>query len=211
MTSSDLQEVEVQAVALDRLAQLLGPERAEQFTQTAEPRASAAERTAGRQRELDRDRWRRRRAPADAARVRQGRGRRRSLGRHRGRRPASSRSRSASTIISTAPTGDGGPLGAGERRHYEDDRRRNAAGLDAVVRAGDIVILHDPQTAGLARHLAAAGCQRRVALPRRHRHAERTLGTRRGRSCARTSRASTPTCSPARSSRRRGCRAIASR
>jgi trehalose synthase len=47
-------------------------------------------------------------------------------------------------------TGDGGPLGPAERLHYEEIAGRNVAGLRAVVRSGDIVILHDPQTAALA-------------------------------------------------------------
>lgn len=45
--------------------------------------------------------------------------------------------------------GDGGPLGAAERREYEDTARRNADELAAMVSAGDIVALHDPQTAAL--------------------------------------------------------------
>ena len=46
--------------------------------------------------------------------------------------------------------GDGRPLGAAERHHYEEVAVRNVAGLRAAVRSGDIVILHDPQTAALA-------------------------------------------------------------
>lgn len=53
--------------------------------------------------------------------------------------------------------GDGGPLGATERRDYEETTRRNVARVQASVRAGDIVVLHDPQTAGLARHFVDAG------------------------------------------------------
>lgn len=45
--------------------------------------------------------------------------------------------------------GDGGPLGAAERRDYEDTTRRNADELAAMVDAGDVVVLHDPQTAAL--------------------------------------------------------------
>jgi trehalose synthase len=45
--------------------------------------------------------------------------------------------------------GDGGPLGAEEHAHYEKTLHRNAAELNSFIRAGDIVILHDPQTAGL--------------------------------------------------------------
>jgi trehalose synthase len=47
-------------------------------------------------------------------------------------------------------TGDGGPLGSEERSHYEGVMRDNAAELLSVVRAGDVVLLHDPQTAGLS-------------------------------------------------------------
>src|SRR5438034_1829181 len=53
--------------------------------------------------------------------------------------------------------GDGGELGAGERRHYERVLRRNAEELLALVRAGDVVVLHDPQPAGLAEALRRAG------------------------------------------------------
>lgn len=53
--------------------------------------------------------------------------------------------------------GDGGPLGAAEHAVYESTMRGNAADLLAVVRPGDLVLLHDPQTAGLAAPVAAAG------------------------------------------------------
>ena len=53
--------------------------------------------------------------------------------------------------------GDGGPLGEAEHRHYEDVLRANAAELLTVVRPRDIVLLHDPQVAGLAADLARAG------------------------------------------------------
>ena len=53
--------------------------------------------------------------------------------------------------------GDGGPLGSDERRHYEEILRANADELLALVRPRDIVLLHDPQTAGLAQALARAG------------------------------------------------------
>src|SRR4051812_17075305 len=45
--------------------------------------------------------------------------------------------------------GDGGPLGAAERAAYEAALAPNAAELLALVEPNDIVILHDPQTAGL--------------------------------------------------------------
>src|SRR5919108_5625284 len=45
--------------------------------------------------------------------------------------------------------GDGGGLGPREREIYESVLEANAAGLE-TVRRGDVVFLHDPQTAGLA-------------------------------------------------------------
>jgi trehalose synthase len=45
--------------------------------------------------------------------------------------------------------GDGGELGPAERRAYEQVLRANADDLLARVRPGDIVIIHDPQPAGL--------------------------------------------------------------
>jgi trehalose synthase len=53
--------------------------------------------------------------------------------------------------------GDGGPLGKAEQMHYEDVLRSNAAELLTVVRPHDIVLLHDPQVAGLAADFARAG------------------------------------------------------
>lgn len=53
--------------------------------------------------------------------------------------------------------GDGGPLGDAERDHYEAVQRRNAHELAAVLRPGDVVILHDPQPAGLADAVRRAG------------------------------------------------------
>lgn len=58
--------------------------------------------------------------------------------------------------IHEAP-GDGGPLGPEERAAYEATTARNAAALTSYIRPGDIVLLHDPQTAGLAPSLAELG------------------------------------------------------
>jgi trehalose synthase len=55
--------------------------------------------------------------------------------------------------------GDGGPLGGAERGHYEGVLRRNADELLALIRRDDIVILHDPQPAGLAAALRNAGAR----------------------------------------------------
>ena len=45
--------------------------------------------------------------------------------------------------------GDGGPLDLKERTEYERVLEANALELRAMVQPGDIVLLHDPQTAGL--------------------------------------------------------------
>ncbi|WP_167305825.1 glycosyltransferase [Nocardioides euryhalodurans] len=55
--------------------------------------------------------------------------------------------------------GDGGPLGPAERDHYEQVLRANLADLAGQVSPGDIVLLHDPQTAGLAAGLRALGAR----------------------------------------------------
>jgi trehalose synthase len=53
--------------------------------------------------------------------------------------------------------GDGGELASAERRIYESTLAANEAELAARVRPGDIVILHDPQTAGLIAAMKRAG------------------------------------------------------
>ena len=56
-------------------------------------------------------------------------------------------------------TGDGSPLGEVERRVYEQTLHANATELAARVRPADIVVLHDPQTAGLAPALVSLGAR----------------------------------------------------
>jgi trehalose synthase len=53
----------------------------------------------------------------------------------------------------------GAPLGAAEASHYARMLAANAVELAARVRPGDVVLLHDPQTAGLAASLAQAGAR----------------------------------------------------
>lgn len=55
--------------------------------------------------------------------------------------------------------GDGSPLALAERQHYEQYSKLNAEAFLARAGAanGDVVLLHDPQTAGLAPALAGAG------------------------------------------------------
>jgi trehalose synthase len=53
--------------------------------------------------------------------------------------------------------GDGGDLGSEEHRHYEHVLRDNARELRALFRPGDVVVIHDPQPAGLAAAAKSAG------------------------------------------------------
>ncbi len=53
--------------------------------------------------------------------------------------------------------GDGSPLGPEQAALYQRVTSENAVALDALVRPGDIVICHDPQTAGLVPHLLGKG------------------------------------------------------
>jgi trehalose synthase len=55
--------------------------------------------------------------------------------------------------------GDGGELGKAERAHYERVLRRNADELRAVVRPDDVVLVHDPQPAGLVAAMKSAGAK----------------------------------------------------
>jgi trehalose synthase len=53
--------------------------------------------------------------------------------------------------------GDGGALGPAERAHYDRTLAPSAAALAALVHPGDVVLVHDPQPAGLVEPLTAAG------------------------------------------------------
>lgn len=55
--------------------------------------------------------------------------------------------------------GDGGVLGAAERQIYETALAAEADRLARLIVPGDVVILHDPQTLGLAPRLAASGAR----------------------------------------------------
>jgi trehalose synthase len=55
--------------------------------------------------------------------------------------------------------GGAGPLSSADASHYGQVLDANADELLRQVRPGDIVLLHDPQTAGLAAHLAGAGAR----------------------------------------------------
>src|SRR5689334_10226969 len=53
----------------------------------------------------------------------------------------------------------GAPLGPADAVHYAQILAANAVELAARIRPGDVVLLHDPQTAGLAAPLAQAGAR----------------------------------------------------
>jgi trehalose synthase len=53
--------------------------------------------------------------------------------------------------------GDGGRLGARERAIYESVTEANARSMSGLVSPGDVVLLHDPQTAGLVLPMQRAG------------------------------------------------------
>ena len=55
--------------------------------------------------------------------------------------------------------GDAGALSRDEDSHYSATLEANAAALGRQIRSGDIVILHDPQTAGMADHLVRQGAR----------------------------------------------------
>ena len=106
--------------------------------------------------------------------------------------------------------GDGLPLDDEARRTYERVLAGNVAEIATRVRAGDVVILHDPQPAGMVEALKAEGA---TVIWRCHVGIDdpTSAPARRGRSCCRTSRAPTPTCSRANRSPGRGSTATGSR
>ena len=55
--------------------------------------------------------------------------------------------------------GDGGPLGQAEHHHYRAVLAANLEQLEHRVSPGDIVLIHDPQTAGLAEGLRRLGAR----------------------------------------------------
>ena len=55
--------------------------------------------------------------------------------------------------------GDGGDLGETERSVYESVLARDTEDLAGRIREGDVVVLHDPQTAGMVEKTKAAGAR----------------------------------------------------
>ena len=78
--------------------------------------------------------------------------------------------------------GDASPLDDAAHATYEETLHANAQELLALVQPGDVVLLHDPQTAGLAPPRQAR-CARGVALPRRRGCGQRRDGPGMGLPC----------------------------
>jgi trehalose synthase len=55
--------------------------------------------------------------------------------------------------------GDGGDLGPAERSHFERVLRGNADELLALIRPGDVIVIHDPQPAALVAAAKSAGAR----------------------------------------------------
>lgn len=56
-------------------------------------------------------------------------------------------------------SGDGSKISAAERSSYEQTSAANASALERQIAAGDVVIVHDPQPAGLIPALVQRGCR----------------------------------------------------
>jgi trehalose synthase len=55
--------------------------------------------------------------------------------------------------------GDGGPLDEDARRTYDEAQAQNMADIEDRVQGGDVVVVHDPQPAGMIDYFRAAGAQ----------------------------------------------------
>ena len=71
--------------------------------------------------------------------------------------PSSSPSPSGCTTAFTARPATTGDLGPWEAAHYKAVLDANVDAIDGRIHRDDIVVLHDPQTAGLANHLIGYG------------------------------------------------------
>jgi trehalose synthase len=152
----DQHEVHVHPIALDRLAELLGPARAERFNRVA---AAARARLEGR-RVVNANSTATGGGVAELLQTLLAYARGAGVDARWVVVEGDSRffeitKRLHNRLYGTA--GDGGPLGSAEHRDYKATLARNLDSVCSVARPGDIVVLHDPQTAGLARHLVAAG------------------------------------------------------
>jgi trehalose synthase len=151
-----MREVEIQPVALDRLAQLLAPERAERLQSYAE-----------RARELLRGRtvWNvnatsRGGGVAEMLQNLLAYGRGAGIDTRwlvlDGDQDFFTVTKRLHNYLHGSP-GDGGALGSAEAAHYRRVLEYNLPMAEQVVETGDVVLLHDPQTAGLVEGLRRDG------------------------------------------------------
>ena len=131
------------------------------YARPARPDRSRRPRLAGPrdlERQLDRQGRRRRRAAATAARLLARRRRRRALGGDRAATPEFFELTKRLHNHLHGFDGDGGALGDAEHAGSTSGRSpRTPPSSSQLVRAGDIVILHDPQTAGLVAAVESTG------------------------------------------------------
>jgi len=151
-----MREVQIEAIPLDRLTPLLDPERAERLAQYAARARSLLE---------DRIVWNVN-ATATGGGVAEMLQALLAYGRGAGvdtrwlvldATPDFFRLTKRIHNVLHGSTGDGGALGDAERSLYEDVLAGNLESLLGHVREGDVVLLHDPQTAGLIPGIRAAG------------------------------------------------------
>ena len=130
------------------------------LTAAAERARASVRRPGGVARQRDRPRWRCRRDAADLAGLRQRLPVSRTAGWCWTAIRSSSRSRSDCTTTLHGEPGDGGPLGPSERAALRVGAPRpTSQSWSTSVSPGDIVLLHDPQTAGLAAGLRELGAR----------------------------------------------------
>ena len=101
-------------------------------------------------------------------------------------------------------SGDGGDLDDDARRVFDEVTERNAVEFRELIKPEDVVIVHDPQPAGLIPRDPRDRLPDGVALSRRRRPARRARASGRGSSSSPTSATRTPMSSRARPSRGRG-------
>jgi trehalose synthase len=151
-----MREVEIDAVALDRLASLLAPERAERLARYADrARGLLAGRTLWNVNATAQGGGVAEMLQALLAYTR-GAGVQTRWLVLRGDAEFFAITKRLHNVLH-GMAGDGGPLGVAEQRHYQEVLRDNFTVLQPLVQPGDIVLLHDPQTAGLAGMLREAG------------------------------------------------------
>lgn len=151
-----MQEVEVAALPLDRLASILSPERAQRLTQTADrARAGFGDRVIWHVNATSRGG-----GVAEMLQVLLAYGKGAQIQNRwlvlDGDPEFFVITKRLHNMLHGVP-GDGGPLGPLERAHYDAVLAANLMSMLPLVSRGDVVLLHDPQTAGLAEGLRDAG------------------------------------------------------